>query len=157
MRFIFLILFIVSCGKADKWPACVDVDKTINKKLSDTLKTYTTDLNQELKEQAFLIGPKPKKYTIRVSYSNEPSPIGAAGTATRYFNSCSVVIYPIALERDLLKTVLWHEYGHCLGLEHESEAGEIMSPIVGDFSAYPRSSVNLFLYTFKQFLLLEMR
>ena len=45
--------------------------------------------------------------------------------------------------KEFLKTVIWHEYGHCAGLEH-TERG-IMAHAVHEFKYYDTKSVSEFL------------
>lgn len=45
----------------------------------------------------------------------------------------------------ILKTVIWHEYGHCVGLTHVEDDYEIMYPKAEPFEEYTRDEVESYL------------
>jgi hypothetical protein len=70
-----------------------------------------------------------------------------AGRATQLDSGCEILISKFVLEspsRDLLRSVLWHELGHCAGLEHVHEEGEIMYRSSVSFRNYSKSSLEKF-------------
>lgn len=158
LRLIFtLLLTITSCSRAGTWPAYVKIDKSVEPLLANSLINYTRQLNEALGSNALQFGEMPdaekiQAYPIVVRYSSELSDMGAAGLAEYDSYSCIVTIYPTALKEDLLKTVLWHEYAHCLGIPHNTARDEIMSPSVYKFRFYSNNAVNRFLSEFKMIL-----
>lgn len=155
---ILSLLFLASCGKANKWPANVTIDSSLNTAMANEIVAYTFDLNRELKENAFGFGSAESRYPITIKYSSTPGarPL-SAGMALIYHNRCEITIYPLAITHDILKSVLWHEYGHCIGMEHLDISGELMSPGVRQFITYDQNSINLFINAFKQFLFVVSR
>jgi len=158
---LFLLVFIVGCGRAGTWPAYVKIDKGTNAFVSNFTIQYTLELNEQLKTEALQFNPsdpdKIRAFPIIVRYSESESEMGAAGTAEKDGYSCIVTIYPVALRSDILKTVLWHEYGHCLGLDHINVSSEIMSPGVFQFRYYKKTAVDRFLNEFNMILRMVSR
>jgi hypothetical protein len=156
----FLVL-LAGCGRAGTWPAYVKIDKSTNAFVSNFVIQYTLELNEQLKSEALQFTPpdtdKIQAFPIIVRYSETESEIGAAGTAEKDGYSCIVTIYPVALRSDILKTVLWHEYGHCLGLDHTNANSEIMSAGVFQFRYYKKAAVDRFLNEFKMLLRMVSR
>lgn len=91
-----------------------------------------------------------------VDYAMVPEGIGTiqmrsdmtiAGRATRKDHRCEIQIAAFVLDYvdDLLKPVLWHELGHCAGLNHESQTYQIMSAITYPMTYYSQSTVSHFI------------
>lgn len=77
-----------------------------------------------------------------------------AGRATLSNWSCTIELADFLFAKNkttgemtakaLLLAVLWHEIGHCGGLPHVEEAGELMSPITLPFSSYSDAKIQRF-------------
>jgi hypothetical protein len=69
-----------------------------------------------------------------------------AGRATRYNGECLIEIGRFVVEygETLLGPVLWHEIGHCAGLEHTEAAGELMSRITYPMHHYDTDHIERF-------------
>ena len=161
-RLVLLFAVVLAgCGKAGTWPAYVKIDKTTNAFVSNFVVKYTLDLNEQLGSEALQFTPsdtdKIRAFPIIVRYSEEASNMGAAGVAEKDGYSCVITIYPVAISSDIMKTVLWHEYGHCLGLEHINVSSEIMSPGVFQFKYYKQTAVDRFLNEFRMLLRMVSR
>jgi len=60
---------------------------------------------------------------------------------------CEIDLSSIAFKSDrkgLAKSVLWHEIGHCAGLEHESESTELMYFTSFPFTFYSEGALDRF-------------
>lgn len=74
-----------------------------------------------------------------------------AGRATLSGNECKIELAAFLMKvenKDLLHPVLWHEIGHCAGLPHVSEQGELMSPLTLPFSNYTEEQLERFFSAF---------
>ncbi len=70
-----------------------------------------------------------------------------AGRATLMSSQCTIELGSFLLEasaKNLLQPVLWHEIGHCAGLAHVTDAGELMSPVTLPFSRYTEDHLKRF-------------
>jgi hypothetical protein len=102
------------------------------------------DLNDALKYDMFSFGFKSPNYVVYVEYSDTPNG-RIAGMARPSFLSCRITLFPNTIENDLIKTVVWHEMGHCLGMGHNGEIGHIMSEKVNSFDTYSKEEIDLFI------------
>lgn len=149
--FLILALFLPSCGRATRWPAHVIIDiASVPPATSFVWSQAIRDLNEELGEMALkfdsdlTVDDKLFSYPIFIKLSSADSAEGHAGVAFVGKNDCFITIYPVSVNFGIEKTVLWHEIGHCLGLDHVTKGNEIMSPGVGMFRYYSRDSINRF-------------
>lgn len=69
-----------------------------------------------------------------------------AGLATFDDSHCTIEISPRVLTqyKDYLSSVLWHEIGHCGGLDHNDEKGELMYHTSDRFERYSTDSLTRF-------------
>ncbi len=73
-----------------------------------------------------------------------------AGRATLEDGDCQVEIAEFVLEetgRELVKPVTWHELGHCAGLTHVAQQGQIMFRSSMSLPRYDESAVGSFFET----------
>lgn len=74
-----------------------------------------------------------------------------AGRATLSSKECTIELASFLMKpesKDLLHPVLWHEIGHCAGLPHVSEEGELMSPLTLPISKYTDEHLARFFNAF---------
>ncbi len=74
-----------------------------------------------------------------------------AGRATLTSQQCTIELASFLMKpesKDLLHPVLWHEIGHCAGLPHVSEEGEMMSPLTLPISRYSSEHLTRFFAAF---------
>lgn len=68
-----------------------------------------------------------------------------AGTALRKSRGCVITIYPVCFEKQLLKTVIWHELGHCAKLDHTELKNDIMYKLAKPFDSYKEEDIDRFI------------
>lgn len=139
MKMFFLLLFSsLSYGR----DYSVIISKTVPKDLTPIFVKNVIDLNKEVggNHITFVNSLLNKKIYIDydpVQFEN------AAGMAIRRTFYCRITLYP--LSEGIYKTTLWHEIGHCLGLNHNGVVGRIMSEKVKAFQNYSQEEVEFFL------------
>lgn len=68
-----------------------------------------------------------------------------AGRATVESGKCTVQISSVVADDvDLLVPVIWHELGHCSGLDHDPKEGEIMYKTTHGMKAYDDATIQRF-------------
>ncbi len=70
-----------------------------------------------------------------------------AGRATLDDSKCVIELASFLFEsttNNLLLPVLWHEIGHCGGLQHVDKAGELMSAVTLSYSKYSQEQIQSF-------------
>jgi hypothetical protein len=76
-----------------------------------------------------------------------PETENRAGEATVASDSCSIEISSRVFDPTYVSTlqaVVWHELGHCAGLLHVPDPGEIMYRITNGFSTYQAAALDRF-------------
>ena len=149
--FIVLALFLanVGCGRS-VWPAHIKFNSnTMSPDVTFVLTQYVKDLNKLMDQKVLKFDSDTdpdslRSYTIFVKLALEDVEGNKAGIAEVGPYDCFITIYPLAYRSDIVKTVLWHEIGHCVGLRHIDVGREIMSPGVGHFSSYPEQKIRNF-------------
>lgn len=143
MKYFIMIIFLTSCGSTKPWPARVNLENS----LPDEIITYAKDLNQNK-----TIIDQSGQYSIDIIPSEEYKINDtAAGTATRYNDHCVIRLSTSILTtyKHCLKTVIWHEIGHCFGMIHSENQSDIMYKSVTAFGMYSNEAIVNFLSSFK--------
>jgi len=151
MRLVaFILLLILACTQA-RGGRDVSVHFTNSMPSPVTHKTVKSilELDDDLKFNMFKLGYAYNTYNVIFTYSDTPNG-RVAGSAQPSLAFCKIIIYPNAVELDLIKTVIWHELGHCIGLNHNGKVGHIMSEQVNPFESYRKEEINLFLTEVKK-------
>jgi hypothetical protein len=149
-RFIFTILLLTGCTQASGGrDVTIHFNYRTPSPLVYNIAKSIMELNSSLNDSMFKFGPGPNNYNVTIEYSEAPFK-NVAGTAQNMFTYCRIVIYPTSIQNNILKTVVWHEIGHCLGLNHNGYFEHIMSEHVKPFETYNQEEVNLFLLEIKK-------
>lgn len=151
MRFFAVCLLLInSCGFSYDltftWPAKIKILPTTPAAETMHMILAIQDLNKFLPETAvsFLGDPRaifPFQIVVRLASEDKN---GYAGLATVYNDSCIITVFPVAFKSNSVKTVMWHEIGHCLGLGHKDGPRHIMSTNVGPFEMYTQEELKSF-------------
>lgn len=144
MRYLLILLIAsVSFGK--------DVEILVNR---DTPRDVTfgivksvLDLNKSVGDNKITFVNATFSYKIFITYVPKQKET-IAGEAYKTLLFCKINLYPNSF--GILKTTVWHEIGHCLGLGHDGVVGKIMSEKVKPFSTYPGAEVSEFLENVKE-------
>jgi hypothetical protein len=146
MRLIIIILLLILASTQARGGRDVSVHFTNAIPSSVTHRTVKSilELDDDLKFNMFKLGYAYNTYNVVFTYSNVPNG-KVAGSAQPGLAFCKITIYPNAVEFDLIKTVIWHELGHCIGLDHNGRIGHIMSEQVNPFDTYSKEEIDLFL------------
>ena len=110
------------------------------------------DLNKNFNNSIFTIKKnKSSKIFFQLSEKTKKSANGnLAGTAMNLISSCKITIFSVSWKDKIVKSVIWHEVGHCFGLEHSENPDDIMYLSVKPFEKYTKESVNTFLEDLKK-------
>jgi predicted Zn-dependent protease len=148
--FIACLLFLNSCGYSDDftftWPAKIKIVSTTPAAETMQMILAIQDLNKFLPEtvvsfQGDTRSIFPFQIVVRLASEDRGS---YAGLATVYNDSCIITIYPVSVRNNIVKTVMWHEIAHCVGVGHKDTSGHIMSTNVHNFEGYSEEKLKVF-------------
>jgi hypothetical protein len=150
---LLLVFFLPSCShQRPVWPAYSDTYINFTYEEINEIKNHLKDLNTKSKKyhgfkDLILLDKIENGYEIIIKYKNQnqneiPK---VAGTALRKSRQCIITIYPVAYERNIIKSVLWHEIGHCANLNHFNGKDDIMYKSVKSFTEYDEYTVERFI------------
>jgi hypothetical protein len=150
-KFFVLILLITSgCSSLVRsGPATINFNSSVDGLLEPQITDFILELNSNLNKDAFRFGRTISGRKIIISYTDKQNG-RIAGFARSSAPYCEVTIYPTAIKSDILKTTVWHELGHCVGLHHNGVSGEIMSEIALPFKVYKEDKIDRFLKDFNK-------
>lgn len=154
-RLILFSLILINFGCSEnqiKAPVYLGEMENFNFDQKFEILSILQDLNRKLDNSLFTFN-KNNKPKINLDFTEKTikkQKGGLAGTALILINSCKITIYPVSFNDRILKTVLWHEVGHCFGLEHSKNPNDIMYTSVGQFENYSQDSINSFLQDLKK-------
>jgi len=151
LLFIISVLNLISCGKNSiYWPANISGFSNFDKTEQDSIIGAINDLNIR-SPRPFLSFtneyPENQKIYFKMIDQDLEKQNGNITVAQAYvqLNKCIIEIFPSAFDSDILKFVIWHELGHCSGLEHSQSSKDIMYWLVKPPSSYDQMSVDRFL------------
>lgn len=152
MRFLAFIVFLVGChpqqGTRAYWPATVWKWDGYSEGEVQEVTAAFEDLNS-LDTWVSLAPLEQKSYPIFLEILTDPPKEATLGTATRNFSNCVIAIrkdvFANARLNVYLPVIIWHEVGHCAGLEHEEKGGYVMSKQVFPLYRFPQKRVDYFL------------
>jgi hypothetical protein len=162
MRKLLLVIacfLIAGCSKKGhsylQWPATLGGLEGFSEPQKERILGAISDLN--LKIRRTVVAPQGLQ-TQDSSSGSDGSPIFIrfeqdipeqknviAGRATVDGEKCVIQISSVVADNDdLLVPVLWHEVGHCAGLDHDPSKGEIMYKTTYTMDHYDESTLNRF-------------
>lgn len=160
MRKLFwlaILVVLTSCGKNGaprlSWPATLGGMEGFSDTQRESVKSAISQLNLKIKRT--MVSPAGLQTQ---NGSSEGSPIYfrfadsipeqknvIAGRATVDGEKCIVQISSVVADNnELLVPVIWHELGHCAGLDHDPKAGEVMYASTVSMKNYDQATLGRF-------------
>lgn len=144
MKYLLILLISsVSFGKDVE----ILVNRNTPKDVTFGIVKSVIDLNKGVGSSKITFVNSVFNYKIFITYVSKQKE-SIAGEAYKNFLFCRINLYPNS--SGILKTTVWHEIGHCLGLGHDGVVGKIMSEKVKPFNTYPDAEVGEFLEDVKE-------
>ena len=145
-------LVITGCGvnghSHGKWPAAVVQTENLTEMQKDLVFETLKDLNTQIRRTVVNPEQAGDAYPITIKlhgkWAEAPS---RAGYATVADDRCLVELSDEIFQddkKDFLKPVIWHEFGHCAGLNHDPREGEIMYRTSSTMQDYQAPAINRF-------------
>lgn len=153
---ILIVLFLnVGCGKKGPeqlpWPAqvkLVGLSAEEENTVYSSLSAFTNTLGKDL----FYFDDHPSEFQITIGkLMVSPETTSKAGLATYTGAFCKVELNEVVFTEDYksyVDPVLWHELGHCSGMEHDPKEGEIMYHLASSKDFYQASAITRFMDSF---------
>ena len=100
----------------------------------------------------YFLNTTPSSGWIQVTLVDQEEIDPYLGLATLFTHKCLIQLSRILFSemKKYLVPALWHEIGHCFGLDHVSEPQQIMSESVMPFSFYKEEQIQNFIQLLKQ-------
>lgn len=154
--FVWLTVLILSsgCGKNQPapWPAAIKFTGITENEKESIKKTLDT-FSQTLGSEAFYFDDRPTQFQITITKAVPTSESSnRAGLATYNDKTCLVELSSLVFTdsyENYLEPVLWHELGHCSGMNHDPNVGEIMYRLASTLDYYSQNSIQRFMESFK--------
>jgi len=154
--FLLVIFLACACGKTNKdhapWPATISFSALKDSErmaLTDTLKGFSKSLGTDV----FFFDERPSHFQIVISLlSAEDKNSSKAGLATYDGTFCKVELNESVFSesyRSYLEPVLWHELGHCAGMDHDPKLGELMYYLASPKNFYTVDAISRFMEVFR--------
>lgn len=144
----FFLFSLVGCGTR-QWPATITSMQGFSSTQQQELQSALDDLNSQAPKPLFTTRSGPTTYPISISLvAPTQATENRAGCATVDANQCVVQLSSLLFEdeyADDLESVVWHELGHCAGLVHVPQQGEVMFAYTNAFSTYSSGALSRFL------------
>lgn len=143
--FVISVFNLISCtNRSNAWPAhIIDISGFSDEEKTEVIKSID-DLNLRSNRSFVIFNNNDdgnQKITISKGEPHEDV-LGQAGVSD---GTCFIQLMPEAFKNDFLTTVVWHELGHCSGLDHSSDYPDIMYYSVRPLVQYEPSSIYSFL------------
>lgn len=153
---IAALFLFVGCGKKGHsyltWPATLGSLEGFSDSQKEHVLGAISELNGKIRRT--IVSPT----ALQSSGTEEGSPIYIkfadripertnviAGRATVDGEKCVILISSVVADnKELLEPVLWHELGHCAGLDHDPLEGEIMYKTTGPMKNYDEATQSRF-------------
>jgi len=154
---VLVVFLVAACGKTGHssrggWPAALVALENFPSAEHSRVEEAVKQLNERalrpiLMEQGTTGGGYPVTIRFREPWPEAPN---RAGYATIEDDRCTVEISSVLFEatfKDYLFPVIWHEVGHCAGLEHIPQEGEVMYKYSGALGSYTEGAIQRFFGT----------
>jgi hypothetical protein len=155
MRYLWLVAVVVvvsACGnnrpQTGPWPAAVVSTEHFSAAESQTLITALDEMNiavhRTIVQPDSATSGYPITIVLRGPWDEAPD---RAGYATVESDKCTIELSNVIFaegKKDYIKPVVWHEMGHCAGLQHDPTQGEIMYKASNRLSDYTQASISRF-------------
>jgi hypothetical protein len=155
LTFLIVLFLSVGCGKKGldqlPWPAqvkLIGLSAEQEKNVFSSLSGFTNNSGKEI----FYFDDRPSQFQITIGKLKvSPETTSKAGLATYNRVSCKVELNEVVFSedyKDYFDPVLWHELGHCSGMEHDPKEGEIMYHIASPKNFYKTDAITRFVNSF---------
>lgn len=155
MRNLLLCLLLLSgCAKQVTWPASVKF-QNLSELETKTVTESLNDLSKSTNRQLFYFNDMPNSLKITVTKMDYQHNSQYLGRATLTEETCLVELNEIVLEdsySSYFVPTLYHELGHCAGMQHDPNKGEIMYYLGGPKDSYTQDAFNRFYSEFLDFI-----
>lgn len=151
--------FVTACGNLSNsstgWPAQLVAVEGGSTEATRLIREDLDALAAAAGHQLFLDGePDGSAPVLKVTFRRVPDWADAprrAGYATMQGDTCLVELAErlFKTHQSFRKTVVWHELGHCAGLDHDTDDGEVMSATTSVFTSYDGEAIERFLNAFE--------
>ncbi|MFM8315565.1 MAG: hypothetical protein ACKOA8_14880 [Deltaproteobacteria bacterium] len=150
-----LLVLVTGCGQkgapSAPWPASVKFDKlseTQKQSVSEMLMDFSKDIGTE----TFYFDNRSAQFQLTITLlGDQDQKSSKAGLATYNGSYCLLELSPLVFEesyQSYLQPVLWHELGHCAGMEHDKSVEEIMYYLARPKGFYSDSAISHFFNSF---------
>jgi len=150
---IIVVVLVVGCGKnrpaPGTWPARVIGHEGFSEEQWASIKGAVDYLNTGAgKKLVYQEGETGGDYPITFKFvENSADHSSRAGLAIFDDESCTIEVSSVVFltaNADTLVPVINHELGHCAGLEHDPQAGQVMYRSATTLKAYTPDSLGRF-------------
>ena len=142
MKYLYII-FLVAIGCSENRSYRLEGIASLDAQTRSVLADSVFQINARTLRP--IVGEK-GAYPVVIEWASE---LGAArvGHVVVTASSCHITLKNSLIGNpNLLKSVFVHEFGHCAGLQHEVNSGEIMSPDAVPWSNYSEAALNHFVH-----------
>ena len=160
MRVVLLVLvtfFVAACGQyaeRSPWPAQIASMEGMTDTEKAEVRKAVESLNSLFGGQVLSFSPESEtNYTISMKKSEPPTDNAQrAGYATVGIANCSVDLSAVLFRegmKEYIRPVVFHELGHCAGLEHSPDENDVMYKTTNKDGFYTEEAIERFLAAFR--------